>query len=106
MKPLLLILAAAILSAQQAETMSNGIRIRSERHTEGVSIFVTPSGCRVEAIRLELRTSKREGWDTQVATKPVFGCDQRQVEFRFLLPGEVLSVAAYELAMVNQGSAK
>ena len=101
---LALIFAAAVLSAQ--ETVSNGIRIKTTETTEGISVFVTPSGCTTEAIRVQLRTSGQTGWEKQEGIKTVSRCDSRPVEFRFALPGAVVMISVYELSQSNAGSAK
>lgn len=106
MKPLLLLLATTALFAQ-TETISNGIKIRTQETTEGLTVFVVPSGCNVEAIRVRLVGSQPGAAFTVYSDiKGVTACDRRPVEFRFDKPGEVSFIGVSELAKVNEGSAK
>ena len=106
MKKLMLAAVAAMVMFG-SETETNGMKISMVETTEGVSIFVRPSSCNTEGIRVTVRTENTIGtWDAQHAIKTVIRCDARPVEFRFKAPGRIVLIAAYEMGVINTGAAK
>ena len=91
---------AVFLAMTATAEVINGVDLKVMPTTEGTAVMVKASNCNVEAIRVQVRARRGDGWEALEQIKRVTRCDQRPVLFTFAADDVVL-VAAYEMAQVN-----